>query len=67
MTPGNGRKPPTGLHNYRCTNCGRLLFRAFLVEGCRVHIRCPKCGSGLWVESGKISTEQAVMVAAVAG
>ena len=28
---------------YRCPHCGRLLFRAILVEGCKINIRCPKC------------------------
>ena len=65
MTNDNGRKPPT-LHNYRCTNCGRLLFRAFLVDGCRVQIRCPKCGRGMMITNGTISTDRQVVVAAVA-
>lgn len=38
---GNGHKPhPVKPRDYRCSNCGRLLFRAVLVAGSRVEIRC---------------------------
>ena len=40
---GNGKKP-TLYHPYRCLHCGRLLFEAILLAGCRVRVRCPKCG-----------------------
>jgi len=33
------RKP----HDYRCGGCGRLLFRAVLLPGCYIEIRCRHC------------------------
>ena len=50
--PKNGRKPKAKAvaqpkmiwHPYRCLHCGRLLFEAVLIAGCRVRVRCPKCG-----------------------
>ena len=62
----DNNKPPTPLQDYRCLNCGRLQFRAFLVEGCKIHIRCPRCGRGMMIANGLINMQQAVMVAAVA-
>ena len=34
---------PPMMRDYRCPNCGRLLFRAYLVDGAEVRIRCGKC------------------------
>lgn len=39
----NGHRPPTA-RDIRCSNCGRLWFRAILPCGSRIEIRCPKCG-----------------------
>ena len=35
--------------DYRCINCGRLQFRAYLPEGTHLETRCPKCGHMLTV------------------
>ena len=42
---GNGSKAaaPVRPKDYRCENCGRLLFRASLIDGSRVECRCIKC------------------------
>lgn len=29
-------------HDFRCRNCGRLLFRAIFAPGVRIEIRCPR-------------------------
>lgn len=47
---GNGRSTPPVPHNYRCLNCGRLLFTAILVPGCKIATRCPKCSKVLQIE-----------------
>lgn len=52
--------------DYRCTNCGRLQFRAYLAEGTHLETRCPKCGQMLTVEvSNKLATVTAQQVQVV--
>ena len=49
---GNNGKPDWvyRMQDYRCMTCGRLLFRAILTDGAKVHIKCPKCGRGKQIE-----------------
>lgn len=42
MTGGNGNGRAPRPRDYRCRNCGRLLFRAYLPPGAYVEIRCTK-------------------------
>lgn len=50
MTPKKIVQPslekPVSLHlrEYRC-GCNRLLFKGALTPGCRVEVRCGRCGS----------------------
>ena len=37
--------------DYRCPNCGRLAFRAYLGEDTQVQHRCAKCGQMLVFKS----------------
>jgi len=30
-------------YNYRCPNCGRKWFRAYIAKGSEIDIRCGKC------------------------
>lgn len=50
MTKRNGKsKPAPDLtqpiiwRDFRCRQCGRLLFRAIMVRGAIVEVRCPRC------------------------
>ncbi len=53
-------------HDYRCTNCGRLQFRAYLPDGTHLETRCPKCGHFLIVVvAGQLATMTAQQIQVV--
>lgn len=52
-TPHEGKR-----RDYRCTHCGRLLFRAYLADHSQVNTRCPKCGAMVVIKRNGKSVEQ---------
>jgi phage FluMu protein Com len=71
MNKRNGKSqpkiPPAFVwHDFRCHNCGRLLFRAIIVQNCKVEVRCPRCSRmTLVTEEGIITSVVPIVVAAV--
>lgn len=53
----NGKHTAPVYHPYRCLHCGRLLFEAVLLPGCRVRIRCTKCNHMLVVVPNTVTIE----------
>ena len=48
-------------------NCGKLLFRGFLVKGTKIDIRCTRCGEMMHIDTTKLDKENdsAILIAEV--
>ena len=49
-------------------NCGRLLFRGFLVKGTKIDIRCPRCNKMMVIDTSievDKESEPAIIIAEV--